>query len=323
MIEKTILHIGTENGLWSFSPIDNEWQQTASGLPGKKIIAINCHQDAPNILIAAVQGYGVFKTEDNGEHWRQVHSANAHCLLQDQKQPQRLWLGVEPAGVHRSVDGGQTWTDLTETIRQVPSALDWFYSEPPFQARLSTLRQHPSQENTILAGVDTGGIIRSDNAGDSWCTADEGADEEVHTLAVHSKDGSMWLATTGAGIYRSQDTGQTWHPVTDTLLYADPITILPSGVCLAGVASTPPGNWIENAPSDLMRSGDGGQHWEPVDFSLPGYISALAGDIVVKDNVYLGTDQGEVFLSQDQGFTWDAIAQVSNSVCALSAIQAT
>lgn len=311
-----IIYVGTENGLNVFAFIGQQWRPAPPALVGKNVAGIAIAADNPATLYATVKGYGLYKTEDNGISWRQVLSANAHSLLMDTANPNRLWVGVEPAGIQRSLDGGETWQDLSEALLQLPTALDWSFPDPPYQARLRTLAQPFGQVGRLLAGIEVGGLICSGDGGESWILCAEAVDEEVHVVAVHPLDPHFWLVTTGDGVHRSEDGGQTWDDASAGMAYASagPVVILPSGICLTAASGTPPGNWVENLTSDLYRSTDRARNWQQVDLGQTEHITALAAGASRPNRVYVGTQSGAIYSSHDQGQTWEQIAQLTAGV---------
>ena len=329
MSKSTILQVGTERGFASIYTNGDTWQSSPFSLTGKNVVALAIAPDKPAIIFAAVQGYGVFQTEDNAASWRQVLSANAHSLLMDRANPDQLWVGVEPAGVHRSIDGGQTWHDMSDAFRAVPSALDWTYPEPPYQARVRALAQVSGAGGGLLAGIEIGGLVRSFDSGEHWVTSDENLDEDVHAVAIHPGDQQFVLAATGDGMFCSRDQGHSWEDASDGLYHGWCIStvILPSGVCLATATGTPPGPWVENVTSVLYRSEDQASFWQAVEFGTETCISTLAIDSrclftadCISDEVFAGTSDGSIYMSQDQGKNWARIAQLSAGVQTIQVI---
>ena len=307
---------GTENGLYCMTQSGRRWRSSAVGLAGKNVVAVACSANNRAVVYAAVGGYGLFKTEDGGKLWRQTLSVNAHSLLMDNRQPARLWVGCEPPGLHASPDGGQTWQDLSDRLTVLPSALDWSFSEPPFQARLRVLAQVPDQPGTLLAGVQIGGLYRSPDSGLTWQPSGQGLDEDIIALAVHPGEPAVWLAATADGLYLSEDGGYNWGYTSDTMRYdyISAVAILPSGCCLASALQTSPGHWVENMAGQLYRLSGGGQSWQPVAFAEGETIVTLASDQADHRCVYAGTLSGTVYISQDEGLNWQAIGSLSGWV---------
>ena len=313
------LYIGTEHGLYQLECQDNTWHLLHLGLFGKNITGLAV---APKMekLYAAVQGYGVYQAKlplalKPAIQWQQILAANAHTLLIDQVDKNKLWVGVEPPGLYHSRDDGQTWLDLSDGLLSLSSAVDWSYPTPPYQAQVRTMVQQPGNPHTLLAGIAIGGVVRSQDGGFTWSTSTEGLDEEVQVLVAHPQQPHFYLAATGAGLYLSKDGGQTWAEAAELLVdFAVTALISVTGVCLVALSNTPPGNWIENATTTLYRSDDLGHTWNEVDLATPRYITALGDDLDLSGSLYAGTQDGSVLVSDDEGQSWQTIAQVDGAI---------
>jgi photosystem II stability/assembly factor-like uncharacterized protein len=321
MSSTTVIYTGTENGLYTLAHTGRQWRLSAASLSGKNVVGVTLSANNPAAIYAAVGGYGLFKTEDGGLSWQQTLSVNAHCLLMDDAQPGRLWVGCEPPGLHYSPDGGQSWQDLSGGLMGLPSALDWTFSEPPFQARLRVLARVPDQADSLLAGIQIGGLYRSQDGGLTWQPSGDGLEEDLLALEVHPGDPAFWLAATAGGLYRSEDGGQSWGYASDAIRYdyISSVAILPSGLCLASAMQTKPGHWVENMEGALYRSADRAQSWQPAAFETRETVSILTGDPTDRKRVYAATLSGAVYLSQDEGASWQKIGGLSSRVNTLLA----
>jgi photosystem II stability/assembly factor-like uncharacterized protein len=319
----TLVYLGTQNGLVVLSQAGGQWRPVPRGLAGKPVVSLAGPGDNLATFYAAVQGYGVFRSDDTGLSWEQVLGANVHCLLLDPHNPDRLWAGVEPAGVQRSEDGGRTWHDLGPAVLVVPGAVDWYLARPPYEPFVGALASVPGQPETVLAAVQIGGLLRTTDAGAAWQRSDRGLARDVHSLAVHPRDPALWLAATGDGVFRSADGGQSWSEANEgiSLSYALAVLILGSGTCLAALASVPPGNWVENAGSVLYRSTDAALSWQPIGLDQPDYLTSLAADPSAPKSAYLGAESGRIWHSQNQGERWRQIGQVSAPINAMLVVR--
>ncbi len=136
------------SGVGMFKSTDGGKTWEHKGLPESHHIGrIILHPEDPNTLWVAVLGHlyspnqerGVYKTTDGGETWRKVLFANANAgaidMLIDPDDPnilyaatwertRRAWNFVESgegSGIHKSTDGGETWTALTGKKNGFPS----------------------------------------------------------------------------------------------------------------------------------------------------------------------------------------------------------
>ena len=66
----------------------------------------------------------------------------------------------------------------------------------------------------MYVGVEEGGIFRSRNDGATFESLNDGLYEDIHTVAVDSRDSRRLYATTGAGFFMSNNAGNSWEQVT-------------------------------------------------------------------------------------------------------------
>lgn len=155
-------------------------------------------------------------------------------------------------------------------------------------------------------------LRKSTDGGATWTRLMNGLDNDhpLHSVAAspsYQVDGTLFVSTSGSGIYRSTDRGASWSKVGDGLDepsigqlaispdYAEDGTILAAG-----------------RSSGLYMSDDRGERWrsvhlDDVEVTAIRFLSrAGAGEIVV------GDDRGRLHRSTDHGETWSAHGRVEN-----------
>jgi photosystem II stability/assembly factor-like uncharacterized protein len=130
--------------------------------------------------------------------------------------------------------------------------------------------------------------------------------------------------STGRGIYHSTDRGQSWEkrPLpgvgqdgkspNDGIYYPDGFVILPQqpDVMFTSGANAAPPWWSQNggANARVGRTRDGGRTWEYLADGFAGgraNIEAMTMDVHPSGfGLYVGTTDGEVFTSEDDGEHW-------------------
>jgi photosystem II stability/assembly factor-like uncharacterized protein len=70
----------------------------------------------------------------------------------------------------------------------------------------------PSNQNTIYAGLTSGGVIKSTNAGSTWSATGTGP-STTRKILVHPSNSNIVFATSNGGIYRSTNGGTSWTRV--------------------------------------------------------------------------------------------------------------
>jgi len=306
----TIIYVGTQNGLYALSYADRQWRAISLGLVGQNIIDLAVVGGSPATLYGVAKESGLYHTDNGGHSWRRIVSAKAHCLLVDETNARRLWLGLEPAGLLRSLDQAKSWQDLTDKVQMVPGSADWSLAEPPYQAQMKVLAQMPGQANCLLAGIVEGDLLRSSDGGDTWALS-EAEESDIHALAVQPAKPDFWLAAGQDGLYFSEDAGHTWAEVDDVFGYCSALVIMSSGLCLVAVAPCPPGHWVENVATTLYQLTIEAGQWQITEYSFSDYIITLAVD---QGTIYAGAQSGRVYLSEDGGQSWQQIADLAAGV---------
>lgn len=186
-------------------------------------------------------------------------------------------LGFPGEGMIRSVDNGDTWTQINNGLLNL---------------NIFALAVNSNQH--LFAGTDTSGVFRSTDNGDSWSALNTGLPNEndffseIRSLAINTND--HIFAATSAGIFRSSDNGNNW---VRTGFPSDPgnIAVNSSGHLFAGTQL-----------DGIFRSTDNGGNWQQINTGLPDRtISAIGID--PSDNIFIMTNAG-VFLSNNGGDSW-------------------
>lgn len=174
----------------------------------------------------------------------------------------------------------------------------------------------------LLAGT-TSGIYRSEDGGRTWQPADKGlAIPHVRWLAVHPEDDSLAFAgTEPAGLFFSQDRGQTWAARSKVEELRDEnrwmLPYSPQAGCVRGFAFHGDHAYAAVEVGGLLASEDRGRSWALVPgsegkptFSSPpkGFLHPDVHSVAVHpsdpDLVYAPTGGG-FFRSEDGGASWE------------------
>jgi photosystem II stability/assembly factor-like uncharacterized protein len=237
---------------------------------------------SPNRRIVASTAAGLLASDDHGTTWREITSPAVGLppalLAVDGVRRDTLYAWGE-AGVSRSRDGGESWTQAA------PIGNDCF----------SALVPHPTREEVLFGTADCCLISETGDCGgvfasfDGWSTRETLRERPGRDLAIRPP-GTLFLTDSG-GVYRSADLGATWQLVTgEPRRYsAGKLLIDPAdpGVVFASVNASA----SEEPPVRLIVSEDGGDTWTRLDAGLPSdaVITDLAIDPRRPELVYAGT----------------------------------
>lgn len=287
-------------------------------------------------------GAGLFISDDDGEQW-QLAGFEDHEVWQVRGAPDgTLYAGTKPAGLFRSVDQGSTWQEL-EAFASVPEAADWCIPITPVQpAQARALVIDQSDPQRLWVGVEVGGIMQSDDGGESWRLSLPGDNPDLHMLWAHPQKPHTLFASTGygrldgvaemiegnAGVFRSDDGGGHWRYVWRgiTPRYSRPMCIDPRPPYGVTVASAPTAfsNYKQEggAQAALYRSEDEGEHWrslcDPAHSPSLVNFHGLTPDPTVAGGVLVGSDNGEVWQVSDSA-EWRCLGQDLPAVLAIYA----
>jgi len=168
-------------GIWRSDNGGNTWEQLTRGLPrsrefGRTSLATSRTKADQNIVyafIGAADGrcLGVYRSCDRGDHWvgrgighfAAVSNLNyVNCLAVHPEKPDYVICGARD--LHRSTDGGQTWTQVTEWFAAPDSR---GYSHADHHALL-----WPAGKR--LYSANDGGVDVSYDEGVTWKNLTEG-----------------------------------------------------------------------------------------------------------------------------------------------------
>lgn len=166
---------------------------------------------------------GVWRSEDLGNAWRPTNQGleveHVRWLAHHPDHPSFAFAGTEPAAIYRSDDGGLTWAGRPEVTR-LRDASGWYL---PYSPEAGCVRGFAFHGERGYAAVEQGGLLRSDDRGETWRSADgslpdPNADRpeafihpDVHSVNVHPSSADRVVAPTGGGLYRTEDGGKVFQ----------------------------------------------------------------------------------------------------------------
>jgi photosystem II stability/assembly factor-like uncharacterized protein len=182
-----------------------------------------------------IAGHEVFlASRDNGSTWAPIStdlpSLDIHGFSRDPGDPNRMWAYLAIGGLWESMDFGAHWVRVREDNVLFPVAV-----------RVGSAVR--------LLGVDTSGLVASDDGGRTWAVI--GAPETYPMTALAATpDGRTVYAGSTDRLLRSDDGGGSWTRTGYT------------GSVFA-VATTPDGATVAvvSQETQFFRSGDRGASW--------------------------------------------------------------
>ena len=308
-----------------------EWTVSAP-LPGKDVRCLAANPLDKRIIYAGTQGEGVFCSNDFGCSWQPagLEGQVVKSLAVSPHEPGTIFAGVKPAGIYVSRDSGQTWSKI-ESFQRIPGRWWWFSpAESPYQAYVQNIAISPTDPKLILAGIEFGAVVRSQDGGQTWSRHRKGALRDNHWLTFHHNNGN-WVyqaGGTGGGASFSQDAGQTWRKFKQGLAKnygvacaADPQK---PEIWYVSVAPGPGKAYGAQAEAYLYRA-SGGAGWQPIGWEghpLSSMPISLVTHPEISGQLFAGLTNGQVWFSEDYGDHWQQLpvkfSQVYRTMLVLS-----
>jgi photosystem II stability/assembly factor-like uncharacterized protein len=226
---------------------------------------------------------GLFQTVDGGDHWAALSTPlpMQAVVAGSPTEPATLYMGLDGAGVAKSVDQGRTLSILSEGIRGL----------------YPSIAMDPDQPSDVFAGSDAG-LSHSLDGGGAWSLVNS----SYALTAVAIQPGTLDLFSV---LGQSSDGGVTWrsiaYPIESPTVPAIPRS-MPRTLFI--------GNSCPGGTAQVFKSSDSGVSWSRVfDSGQPGCVSLLVSSGGTEVIAMVRILEGEYYeqrvsQSRDGGLSW-------------------
>ncbi len=273
---------GTADGV--YRSVDHGASFQRAGFPdaNKQVWSFLVSDDNPDRMYAGASPIDVYRSDDRGASWRRLPNPGIveRCsgpfaprvmrLVQRPGRPNEIYAALEIAGSMRTMDGGETWEDLSDDL-----------------VRLSEL---PHLSSSIVQKV----------------TKAEGM-LDGHAITICPAKPDEPIIACRMGLFRTANGGQTWEDMElkrfSPTTYGRDVKASPHDPKTVYAALS-----VAAASHDggVYRSTDAGETWKRFDkVQVHGTIMSIGLHTSDPKQVYIGARyKGEVFGTQDGGATW-------------------
>lgn len=167
------------------------------------VLSISFHPLIPDRIIVTTYDDGLFLNSENKNEWNSIDfpPEQIYSFILDQKSPDdRIFASgvIDQNGrIFRSENAGENWRVV--------------YAEPGVKTYISALAQHPKDPDIMLAGSNTGTVIKSLDGGNTWKNVGEKIDGNLSTFTFDSTNRSFVYSLSYKNkIYHSYNGGNIW-----------------------------------------------------------------------------------------------------------------
>jgi hypothetical protein len=270
-----------ERGLQRTRDGGRSWDDCGLPEPGVFSLAVSA---ADGAVYAGTEPSRLFRSDDRGESWRALDSLLELPSRPTWRFPPRPWtshvrwiapsphdgdlilVGIELGGLMRSTDGGESWQDR----------------RPGAQPDVHSLAWHPRERGRAYE-AGGGGAAFSEDAGETWRSADDGRDRHyTWSVVVDPDDPELWYVSASTGPYAAHGGGD---------------------------------------PQARIFRRRGGEPWRALGGGLPEPLPAMPYALIADDGLlFAGLADGQIWESEDRGNSWRACTFPGGSLTAIHAL---
>jgi photosystem II stability/assembly factor-like uncharacterized protein len=286
--DPNLVVVGTRDGVWrtrnrgvSWERISAPWNHEMRIITAVAIDPVN-----PDIIYAGTT-HLPWKTVNGGQDWKIIHTgmlddSDVFSIFIDPGKPEFV-LASACSGIYRSESAGEKWTK--------------FPGIPASHRRTHVIRLHPNKRNVIFAGT-TLGLLKSANGGAVFRQVNN-----LHILSMvfdPTNPERIYFATERAGLWRSEDGGETVKPWNHGFVNRKVLDLTEAGGRLYA-------NTIQDGEAGgVYASDDGGHTWDlAANAGRVGdnHVQSVAGH-PSKPEVVFAANERRLLRTLDGGKTW-------------------
>lgn len=223
------IYAGTWHLAWKTTDGGAHWSNIKEGvIDDSDVFSIIIDQKEPNVVYASACS-GIYKSENAGGLFHKIQgipstARRTRVLMQDPTHQNIVFAGTTE-GLYRTVDSGKTWTRTTG-----PELI------------VNDVYINPADSNRMLLATDRGGVLVSNDGGNSFAPTNNGFSSRQITSYIEDsrQPGTIYVGLVNdkawGGVFVSTNGGLTWTQKNSGLEKHDVFSLgqAPDGTVLAG-----------------------------------------------------------------------------------------
>ena len=198
-----VIYAGTWHLPWKTEDGGEHWTNIKDGIiDDSDVFSIIVDPKSPQVVYASACS-GIYRSDNAGGHFVKVQgipstARRTRVLKQDPEQLDTVFAGTTE-GLFRTKDGGKTWSRTTG-----PEVI------------VNDVYVDPTDSKRVLLATERGGVVSSDDGGDSFRPANEGftARQVVSFAADRDHPANLYVGVINdkewGGVFTTENGGLTW-----------------------------------------------------------------------------------------------------------------
>ena len=162
-----MLAVGTSNGFAVLEKSADSWQVVRQALDGCRVEAVG--RVGSSILAATEQG--VYESDDEGATWKAtLDDVDVRSLAV--AIDGTVFAGADKAVLYRRRPADEQFTEVL-SFKELPTYWTWTFPGSPHLPNIRAITVSPTNPKRVYVGVEVGGVMVSEDGGETWREARE------------------------------------------------------------------------------------------------------------------------------------------------------
>jgi photosystem II stability/assembly factor-like uncharacterized protein len=279
---ETVYASGYNGGLYKSKDSGGTWTKILSKISVYDFV-IDSSDSKVIYACGQYNGFGkALKSKDGGASWQEIYNdptANnvVRSMAINPSNASQIFIGTDTGEFIKSADGGLSW-QLAKNFKDRIQRVKW-------------------QNSGAYALLRSGGLYFTNDFGENFKNLSQNLMENFHLSIINYNSGSdqyfnqfyvdeitssLIYITTGKGLYKTTDFGQTWINV------SLPINSGSANARAIDVAKSSSNLVYTAIGSTIYKSTDGGKNWQTKSIATNGFINYILIDQQLPQIVYAG-----------------------------------
>src|SRR5579862_191560 len=342
--------VGTRKGAFVFTADARRrtWKSEGPFFAGQSVyhFIADARERRPHLFAAVNNGWfggDVHRSTDGGRTWQASNGGlrfaedsglSMKCVWHVRpgrpSEPGVVYAGVDPGGLFKSTDAGETWTENLAINRHSTRGR---WNAGGGGLIVHTIVLDPENKQRMYVGISAAGVFRSDDNGATWQPRNKGVRTDfqpekfpelgqcVHKMVMAPGNPALLYQQNHCGIYRSENAGDDWTDISEgsPSRFGFPIAVHPRDpdsiwvIPLVGAEMRA----VPDGELAVYNSTDAGRTWRKQGKGLPSrnaYVmvlrEAFAADQCDPAGLYFGTETGQLYYTSNEGRQWSLLADL-------------